>query len=768
MAKAKSSASSATKKKQARKAEKRQQLQAEEAQREEQEQELEIDGQDSENDPNDGQETAESKQEDASKSTADPSISTSTPSQTAPPAVPVSVAQQTPSKKTGKQAKQELPAQGKQRGEKKNKKQSKKHKKGEAPPPPRKKQYIPPPKPPRDNVDPVDIYGLGVTGTGYERVSAERIVTLRLLNKKDSSSVERGIEEVSSWITAIGDDLADEGELQQVAEFLPVWVHHLPRLLSHTSRRVRYGAASIHAHLLHRGPSALLNDYTLPTLNAPITLENEDYLASLLCSAFDPDRQVRTTSVQTWQALQKQIALPDYLTTILSSLNDTILTASGAATSGTTPSKLAKMDDETRMAVQEEQDQKRNQLAASVDAYAYLLDQHVPSTGANQNAHPGLEQPFEAVLSSTDNFWTYLSPRTMEAAQVRRATWRCLNTALSKPLARTCIEEDLPVLCKIVLDAAFSERDYNTQNTLYPIALRFLHTYNEAWRLSGPEASSTSSSAESEDSENEDPLMTDAESRKRGSSSGRSTIPGSFQQYLTLLQVGFYGNATAGYPLVFGMLQTLPRAVLSSSANLEILFSSLWAGYSGRAIEAAGLQGVQAFTLCIRDLVRNFATPNAELAVQSVCAEQVQSLWQYYLGLLPSPSRLQSLSRPATLTGLVGAVEAIASAGGSGWQSLQASMQNDGRSALAVENKSRRLDLLTSAFFGLSASSNELVQALGEAMQKAAVQASIEQIDDEDAMSMVVEILDRNSGSIVLDASLIQVRAAPQPAQNNR
>jgi hypothetical protein len=95
-------------------------------------------------------------------------------------------------------------------------------------------------------------------------------------------------------------------------------------------------------------------------------------------------------------------------------------------------------------------------------------------------------------------------------------------------------------------------------------------------------------------------------------------------------------------------------------------------------------------------------------------------------------------------------------------------MQNDGRSALNVEKKSRRLDLLTNAFFGLSASSNELVQALGEAMQKAAVQASIEQIDDEDAMSMVVEILDRNSGSIVLDASLIQVRAAPQPAQNNR
>lgn len=116
-----------------------------------------------------------------------------------------------------------------QQQKKAQKKQSKKHKKGEAPPPPRKKQYIPPVKP-EGQLDPVDIYGLGITGTGYERVPAERVVTLRLLNKKDAATVEKALDELSSWITTGGSsseraftDL-DETHLQHVAEALPVWV----------------------------------------------------------------------------------------------------------------------------------------------------------------------------------------------------------------------------------------------------------------------------------------------------------------------------------------------------------------------------------------------------------------------------------------------------------------------------------------------------------------------------------------------------------------
>lgn len=145
--------------------------------------------------------------------------------------------------KAGKKIKDAAPP-GQSRGSKeaqeakKKKKQNKKHGKGQAPPPPRKKQYIPPPKPPKTNIDPVDIYGLGVVGASYERVPADKVVSLRLLNKKDSMTVERGLDEVLAWINQVQlhDDTDNEEALIQIAEIMPVWVgHNLHSLISSTS-----------------------------------------------------------------------------------------------------------------------------------------------------------------------------------------------------------------------------------------------------------------------------------------------------------------------------------------------------------------------------------------------------------------------------------------------------------------------------------------------------------------------------------------------------
>ena len=274
MAKGKStsSASSATKKKQAKKAEKRDERNKVRAIEEEEQElaELELElqggvaGSDAEQHP-----TTTSRQEDdvvegaaegggevgaAAASTltgtADPS-SAAQPLETAAAAAasakastasPATGTQQQQRDRRGKLHKEVAPAQGKQRGEAATKKkQKKKHKKGEAPPPPRKKQYIPPPKPPRDNLDPIDIFGLGVAGGGYQRIDPEHVVTLRLLNKKDASSVERGLDELTAWIMSVGQvdasgkkvgaDAEQEGEprdeteaMQEVAEMLPVWV----------------------------------------------------------------------------------------------------------------------------------------------------------------------------------------------------------------------------------------------------------------------------------------------------------------------------------------------------------------------------------------------------------------------------------------------------------------------------------------------------------------------------------------------------------------
>lgn len=767
--KSKSSASSATKKKQARKAERRQLQQQREEGDDQQEQE-ELDDIDEVQDSRKQSQTAQNGLDTSVDDVPIPSTSSQTApaphaaSAAAPSGATTTPAQSPRSQKTGKQLKQDLPAQSKQRGEKKSKKQSKKHKKGEAPPPPRKKQYIPPPKPPRDNVDPVDTYGLGVTGTGYERVSAERVITLRLLNKKDSSSVERGVDELSAWILGITENVAandTETELQQVAEMLPVWINHLPRLLSHTSRRVRLGSATIQAHLLHAGPTILLNDYTLPTLNMPVTLESDDYISALLCSAFDPDRQVRTTAIQTWQALQRQVNIDDYLSITLASLNSTILEAQIASSTSATPSKLAKMDPDARIALQEDQDQGRNQLAASIDAYTYLIDQHFPTdlaTEAKGTTDP--INPFEPVLSSTGTFWGYLSAQIMEAAQVRRAVWRCLDKVLLKASLQGQLEEDLPDLSKIVLDAGFTERDYNTQNTLYPILTRFLQTYSQSWRVSsGPDQASSSSSSSISDSDSEDRRDGHTDSSVRS----RTVLP-AVQKFHQLLQVGFYGNAAAGFPQVLPIVQTAPSTFLGSPSSLKILFASLWAAYTGRAIETAGLQGLQAFTACLSSIVEHCASCDAGGETLDVLAEQVQTGWRFYLGLSPSPSKSQSICKPVFAQDMVDLIGALEKYDSDVWLRLKRSLLDDTVTALQSENFAR-FDLLSAIIVVAAAREGLRSRHFAQELQSVVGHAAIDRLDQANAAQFLAAALDNEMLPLADNKHIIEVMVAPHQSR---
>lgn len=232
MPKQKSSASSATKKKHARKTAAREEQLAARAAAEE------LAELEEENGEENGDEEKPVTAEDAADEKSEPAAgSQSLPEPPAPPLL----------SRTGKKLKDAPPAHGPQRGQKdtqkQKKKQSKKHAKGQAPPPPRKKQYIPPPKPPKTNVDPVDIYGLGVVGAGYERIPADKVVSLRLLNKKDAMSVERGLDEMLAWVNELQQDpLAEDTDaeiaLSQLSEAIPVWVSRLNKSSSNTDIRM--------------------------------------------------------------------------------------------------------------------------------------------------------------------------------------------------------------------------------------------------------------------------------------------------------------------------------------------------------------------------------------------------------------------------------------------------------------------------------------------------------------------------------------------------
>jgi hypothetical protein len=80
------------------------------------------------------------------------------------------------------------------------------------------------------------------------------------------------------------------------SHWLNIQVHHFPRLVTHSSRRVRLLTVTLHSSLsLHPQSRSLVV--------SPSYLSNEDYIGSWLISAFDIDRTIRTVSRKSWDAL---------------------------------------------------------------------------------------------------------------------------------------------------------------------------------------------------------------------------------------------------------------------------------------------------------------------------------------------------------------------------------------------------------------------------------------------------------------------------------
>lgn len=648
MPKQKSSASSATKKKHARRTAAREEQLAARALAEEEQELL--------NEEQNGQDNDDAAAHDDKIDTADvPAQATDAdgvkPAAAAPTTTTPSVTTAKPEAsipaplldKRGKRIK-DIPPSGNSRGQKdaaekkKQKKQSKKHAKGQAPPPPRKKQYIPPPKPVKTNVDPVDIYGLGIVGAGYERIPAEKVVSLRLLNKKDSMSVERGLDELLAWINEVerssstpseaDDGYSKEEALTQLSEAVPVWVHHLSRLLAHASRRVRYLTASIHSLLLHQGSSDLLA-YTVPAFTTPSNLEREDFLSCQLCATFDPDRQVRSLSVANWKALSALVPPPNYLEEILNSLTDSILESSASSTSAEKERAKRKLSDEERIALQEEQDRKVNHLTASIEAFSSML-QHCTSENASL---------FTKVTSS-DSFWAFLSSKEMEAPQARRATWRTLALILSHDQSKPLLEDSLPTISRIAPRAAFSERDHPTQNTLWEPLISLFRKYPSIWKRPLKQPSDSDEDASSSDSDS--PSSSPEEETDASAASAR--MPHTIANFLDLLQVGFYGNAQSGYQATPLLIHTIPENIFPRTpSNLDTLFSSYWAAYSGAAINS---ESTPAFVRCLIDIVRLSLV--SESAAE-VAVAQLKRLWEYYLHITPPPSKYTSLTSSTTV-----------------------------------------------------------------------------------------------------------------------
>ena len=101
---------------------------------------------------------------------------------------------------------------------------------------PKIKRFVPPPPPPKGEPSPIDLYLAGGAG-----IDAELLIVLRRLDKRDESTVFKGIEGFESWIR---ETMAQEEALAKGAADVEDW-----QVAARSEELVRACAAWVSARL---------------------------------------------------------------------------------------------------------------------------------------------------------------------------------------------------------------------------------------------------------------------------------------------------------------------------------------------------------------------------------------------------------------------------------------------------------------------------------------------------------------------------------------
>ncbi|KAH8826836.1 hypothetical protein DL96DRAFT_1604472 [Flagelloscypha sp. PMI_526] len=289
--------------------------------------------------------------------------------------------------------------------------------------PPRVKQYIPPTKPAKAVLDPLDTLGLA------RILPAELVVCLRMLGKKSGVTREKGLEELKrSWL---GSD--KEIELIQMS---PVWVHHLPSLLTHPQRRIRLLAATIHATMLS---NENIRDNVLS-----LTSEDTNATATWLLSVYDIDRTVASTSAKSWNYVAPQ---PDS-GSLVEFISRTLLDPAGVWLTLNPPTPQAPLSSPTRA----KGPKSLNKLYHS-----------------NKKKHI-LSSPFlyTSLCATEVAPWTGTESFAFAQPGLRKAAW-------SVVLDPTEDKDVVNLVAVAALTSAFTESDLGVQSVMWASLLRILN-----------------------------------------------------------------------------------------------------------------------------------------------------------------------------------------------------------------------------------------------------------------------------------------------------
>ncbi|KAF9652581.1 hypothetical protein BDM02DRAFT_3088924 [Thelephora ganbajun] len=462
---------------------------------------------------------------------------------------------------------------------------------------PKKKVYIPPLRPRAIQPDPLDT--LGITYS----ISSELLVVLRKLGKKDIVTKIRALEELQSdWIIK-AKEANDSQLLEDIITVLPVWLHHIPGLFLHYSRRIRLLSGGLHTLLL-----------ALPGIKAQLfnLIRNfeeerqETVIGSWCLLTHDIEAQVSLTALPSWEGnfgpgvdpgTEGALLIRETAPALISFIRQTIFDPLGVYSAvnptqpsvdtkpvkkGVKPQPRVQGPPETPPADEEPEAERKGRVrAGGLGSVKYILGINLLRLGASSR------EAIEEILSSS-LLWTSLSCGEQppsddsecfgyEQPLVRRAAWSLLFSVLLE--RRGELDAFLSTLSVSILRSAWVERDVVVRTNMWQPLLKFITEYPQCWEL-------------------------DAHFRKDadGSESESETVsdPGllpsvAYKDFLRFLELGCRGSPRQGYPVLVIVLSTIPHSVslpcsnattitsLSSESPLEDLFTSLWSAIDSRA-----------------------------------------------------------------------------------------------------------------------------------------------------------------------------------------
>ncbi|KAI9452266.1 hypothetical protein F5148DRAFT_1331820 [Russula earlei] len=501
--------------------------------------------------------------------------------------------------------------------------------KGRGKEPPRKKVYVPPVKPQPVQQDPIDSLGLA------QRLPADLLVVWRGLSKKDVLTKVKALDELRvGWIDCVHILLNDDeghrdaegpARLEALMASLPVWMHHLPTLFLHPSRRLRILALTTHDELLRAAP---LRAQMFLHLREVASAEQVECILGSWCMAMrDPERSVALVAQRSWdvhvaaeeggrllldtaktvgslltfvqRALLDPLALHAYLNPVQVPVDvsapktvrgrpvPTPPVAAQTRRTGTeTPVRAKGESDE-----ESETDRKARLRIGALGALQWILDVRSQNAGSKS---------FDVVLDilSDPRLWSSLChAQTCPFADVesfghaqpgvRSCAWALLQALLENwpdEVARL-----VPVLSVAVLRSAFAESSEQVRGVMWRPLLKFLKNLPRAWEIDA--TFDLDKANDSESDEADDGPGTEEETKVQPTSAPLANdreSPG-FADFLQFLQLGCGGSPLQGYPAVIVVLSSIPSSILlhpDSDIPASSFFSSFWAALDGHALSA--------------------------------------------------------------------------------------------------------------------------------------------------------------------------------------